>query len=362
MHNPKIAIVHDAFAVRGGAEKVAYFISNVFPDAPIYTTVYLKGKTFEELRGKKIITHPLGSLIKTEKQFKRLFPLWFFYFRSLNFDDFDIVLSSSTYLAKFIHPPRNGEHISYLHAPFRFIWNRSSYSQESLPYNSFLLRIIEKFSPYLQKTDYQLTNKIQKIVTNSVNMQESIIRIYNRDSTIIHPPVNLSHYFTDREDDFYLCVGRLVSHKRMDLAIEACNILKRKLIVVGDGLERKKLESLAGNTIQFRSNLNESEIKKLYATCKALIFPSNEDFGMVPIEVQASGRPVIAYRAGGALETVTEGVSGVFFNNQTVDDIIQSIIEFEKSVFSPEKIRSSVERFDFENFRHQYLTLLQTLQ
>jgi len=362
MYKPKIAIVHDAFAVRGGAEKVAYFISNVFPDAPIYTTVYLKGKTFEELRGKKIITHPLDSLIKTEMQFKSFFPLWFLYLRSLDFNDFDYVLSSSTYLAKYISPPKNGKHICYLHAPFRFIWNRSSYSQESLPYNSFLLRIIEKFLPYLQKTDYQLTNKISKIVTNGMNMQKSIQSIYNKESAIIHPPVNINEYFFEKPDDFYLCVGRLVSHKRIDLAIQACNALKRKLIIVGDGLERKKLESLAGNTIQFKSNLNDSEIKKLYATCKALIFPSHEDFGMVPIEVQASGRPVIACRAGGALETVTEGVSGVFFNNQTVDDIIQSIIEFEKSVFSPEKIRSSVERFDFENFRHQYLTLLQTLQ
>ena len=362
MYKPKIAIVHDAFAVRGGAEKVAYFISNVFPDAPIYTTVYLKGKTFEELRGKKIITHPLGSLIKTEMQFKSFFPLWFLYLRSLDFNDFDYVLSSSTYLAKYISPPKNGKHICYLHAPFRFIWNRSSYSQESLPYNSFLLRIIEKFLPYLQKTDYQLTNKISKIVTNGMNMQKSIQSIYNKESAIIHPPVNINEYFFEKPDDFYLCVGRLVSHKRIDLAIQACNALKRKLIIVGDGLERKKLESLAGNTIQFKSNLNDSEIKKLYATCKALIFPSHEDFGMVPIEVQASGRPVIACRAGGALETVTEGVSGVFFNNQTVDDIIQSIIEFEKSVFSPEKIRSSVERFGFENFRHQYLTLLQTLQ
>jgi len=362
MYKPKIAIVHDAFAVRGGAEKVAYFISNVFPDAPIYTTVYLKGKTFEELRGKKIITHPLDSLIKTEMQFKSFFPLWFLYLRSLDFNDFDYVLSSSTYLAKYISPPKNGKHICYLHAPFRFIWNRSSYSQESLPYNSFLLRIIEKFLPYLQKTDYQLTNKISKIVTNGMNMQKSIQSIYNKESAIIHPPVNINEYFFEKPDDFYLCVGRLVSHKRIDLAIQACNALKRKLIIVGDGLERKKLESLAGNTIQFKSNLNDSEIKKLYATCKALIFPSHEDFGMVPIEVQASGRPVIACRAGGALETVTEGVSGVFFNNQTVDDIIQSIIEFEKSVFSPEKIRSSVERFGFENFRHQYLTLLQTLQ
>lgn len=355
----KIAIVHDAFAVRGGAEKVAYYISKVFPEAPIYTTVYLRDKTFEELKDINIKSHFLSKLVRNEKQFKRMYPIWFLQMRSLNLNNFDIVLSSSTYLAKFIHPPKNGKHISYIHAPFRLIWNRESYSDGSLPLNPFFMKIIDKLIPYLQKQDFQYTQKIDKLVTNSKNMQQSIKKIYQKDVIIIHPPIEINQYYLDTPEDFYLCVGRLISHKRIDLVINACNHLKKKLVVVGDGLEKQNLVRLAGDTIRFINNVDDRTLKKLFATCKALIFPSHEDFGIVPIEVQASGRPVIAYKAGGVLETVTDEVSGVFFNNQSVDDIIQAIENFEKLDFSPEAIRLSVEKFDFEVFKDQYLSLTQ---
>jgi glycosyltransferase involved in cell wall biosynthesis len=359
MTKPKIAIIHDAFAVRGGAEKVAYFMSKVFPEAPVYTTVYLRDKTFEELKDVKIKSHFLSKLVQNEKQFKRLYPIWFLQMRSLHLNKFDYVLSSSTYLAKFIHTPKNGKHISYLHAPFRLIWNRQSYSDGSLPLNSFFMKVVDKLIPYLQKKDLHYTQKIDKLVTNSKNMQLSIEKIYQRDSTIIHPPIEINQYYIDTPEDFYLCVGRLISHKRIDLVIKGCNQLKRKLVIVGDGLEKMNWVAVAGETIQFVNNVDDRTLKKLFASCKALIFPSNEDFGIVPIEVQASGRPVIAFKAGGVLETVTDGVSGVFFNNQSVDDIIQAIEKFEKLDFSSDEIRSSVEKFDFEVFKNQYLSITQ---
>lgn len=355
----KIAIVHDAFAVRGGAEKVAYYISKVFPQAPVFTTVYLRDKTFEELKDLNIRTHILSKMIRNEKQFKRMFPIWYMQMRNLNFDQFDYVLSSSTYLAKFISPPQNGKHISYLHAPFRLLWNRKSYSGGSLPFNSSWMKLVDKFIPYLQKIDLKFTQKIDQILTNSKNMQASIKNIYQKDAKIIHPPIEINQFYTASPEDFYLCVGRLISHKRIDLVIKACKQLKRKLIIVGDGLEKPNLQAIAGDSIQFLNNIDDQTLKRLYATCQALIFPSFEDFGMVPIEVQASGRPVIAYKAGGALETVTEGVSGVFFINQTVDDIIQAIKIFEQSKFSPLEIRNSVQRFDFEIFKDQITTVIE---
>lgn len=358
MAKPKIAIVHDAFAVRGGAERLAFYISKVFPDAPLFTSVYLREKTFEELKDKKITTQPLASIVKNEKQFKSLFPIWFLQMRFSNFNEFDYLLTSSTYLAKFIPAPDNGKHICYLHTPFRFIWNRQSYTQESLPLNPISVKLIDNFLPTLQHFDYKFTHKINQIITNSKNMQTSINQVYGKDAKIIYPPVETNQYFIDKPQDFYLCVGRMISHKRLDLAIQACNVLKRKLVIVGDGLERPNLERIAGDSIQFHNNVDNLTLKKLYATCKALIFPSNEDLGMVPIEVQASGRPVIAYKAGGALETVREGVSGMFFENQSIDDIIQAIIDFENEEFSPNLIRASVQRFDFENFRNQYLELV----
>lgn len=357
----KIAIVHDAFAVRGGAEKVAYYLNKVFPQAPVFTTVYLRDKTFEELKDLNIRTHFLSKFIKNEKQFKRQFPFWFLQMRNLNFDQFDDVLTSSTYLAKFISPPKNGKHISYIHAPFRLLWNRGSYSDGSLPLSSSFMKLVDKLLPHLQKIDLNFTQKIDQILTNSKNMQTSIKNFYQKDAKIIHPPIEINQYYIAEPEDFYLCVGRLISHKRIDLVIKACNQLKRKLVIVGDGLEKPNLQAIAGETIQFMSNIDNDKLKQLYTTCKALIFPSLEDFGMVPIEVQASGRPVIAFKAGGVLETVTEGVSGVFFLNQTVDDIIQAIENFERSIFSPLEIRASVERFDFEIFKAQILSVMEEI-
>lgn len=355
----KIAIVHDAFAVRGGAEKVAYYLSRVFPNAPVFTTVYLRDKTFEELKDLNIRTHPLSKIISNEKQFKRLFPIWYMQMRNLNFNQYEHVLTSSTYLAKFISPPKNGKHVSYVHAPFRLLWNRKSYSEGSLPLNVSVMKLVDKFLPHLQKIDLNFTQRIDQILTNSQNMQASIKNIYQKNAKIIHPPIEIDKYYVEEPEDFYLCVGRLISHKRIDLVIKACNQLNRKLIIVGDGLEKPNLQAMAGNSILFMSNIDDRTLKKLYATCNALIFPSFEDFGMVPIEVQASGRPVIAFKAGGALETVTEGVSGIFFMNQTVDDIIQAINVFERMDFSPLAIRASVERFDFEIFKRQILSVME---
>jgi len=357
----KIAIVHDAFNIRGGAEKVAYYLSKVFPQAPVFTTVYLRDKTFEELKDINIRTHIFSKIINNEKQFKRLFPIWYVQMRKLNFDQYDYVLSNSTYLAKFVTPPKNGKHVCYLHAPFRLLWKRESYSEGSLPLNISLMKIVDKFLPSFQKIDLNFTQKIDRIISNSKNMHDAIKNIYNKDSIIIHPPIEIDKYFIEEPEDFYLCVGRLISHKRIDLVIKACNQLKRKLIVVGDGLEKPNLQAIAGDSIHFMSNIDDQALKKLYATCKALIFPSFEDFGMVPIEVQASGRPVIAYKAGGALETVTEGVSGVFFINQKVDDIIQAIEVFENSDFSPLVIRASMERFDFEIFKGKITSVVDSI-
>ncbi len=358
MSKLKIAIVHDAFVTKGGAERLAYYISKVFPDAPIFTSVHIKNLCFEELTTKNIHTHYLSNFIKNERQFKFLYPIWLIFMLNSKFDNFDIVLSSSSYLAKFISSPKSGKHICYLHNPFRFIWNRSSYTDDSLPYNSFLLKIIEKFLPNIQKFDFRYTSRIDHIITNSINMKNSINYIYNKDALVIHPPVEVNKYYLSDPQDYYLSVGRLISHKRLELVINACNRLNRKLIIIGDGPERKNLESISKPNIKFLGYVDNETLKKYYSTCKALIFPSNEDFGMVPIEVHASGRPVIAYESGGALETVKNEINGVFFKKQTVEDIENAIIQFEKMNFSQEIILNSVKRFDFSIFREKYQNLV----
>lgn len=356
--NQKIIIVHDAFVVKGGAERLALFLSNIFPDAPIVTSIYNPQTSYPELKQKKIYTHKLNGLIKHEKLFKQLFPIWFLYFFQKKFQNFDVVISSSTYLAKFISPTNSTKHFCYLHSPFRFLWNRSSYSIESLPFKAPLVKIIDNALPGLRKIDYRLTQRIDQLITNSKNMSNFIHKTYERKAEIIHPPIDIQQYSLGDPSDFYLCVSRLLSYKKIDIAIKACNQLNRKLIIIGDGLERNNLEKIAGSTIRFLGNVDETTLKKYYATCKALILPGIEDFGMVPVEVQASGRPVIAFKAGGALETIVEGESGLFFNNQSVDDVIHVIEDFERMEFSPEYIRSSVLRFDFKVFKQKILSII----
>ncbi|PKO17659.1 MAG: glycosyltransferase family 4 protein [Chloroflexi bacterium HGW-Chloroflexi-10] len=355
----KIAIIHDAFIVKGGAERLALHLSNLFPEAPIYTSVYQPKTTFSELKTKQIITHPFSRWVKSEKLFKQLYPLWFLYYFNVKLTEYELILSSSTYLAKYIQTPKNGQHICYMHSPFRFLWKRNSYTNNSLPFNSPIIQIIDRIIPSLQKIDFKLTQPIDQVITNSQNMANFIQTVYHKNAVIIYPPVDIQQYNIQNPQNFYLCVGRLISYKNIDLAIQACNQLKRKLVIIGDGFERNKLEAIAGNTITFLGKVDEETLKSMYATCKALIFPGVEDFGMVPIEVQASGRPVIAYRSGGVLETVTENETGIFFDDQNIDSLIQAIISFENRRFDPSFIRNSVQRFDLSIFEESIKTSLQ---
>jgi Glycosyltransferase len=343
----KIAIVADALVVPGGTEKVTLSLSNIFPGAPIFTSVYLPEATFPEFKTRKIFTMPLASRVKNERQFKRMFFWWYLNFSRLDLKGFDVVISSSCYLAKYIHPPGGVAHICYLQNPFRLIWKPSEYGLNSSPFGRLTTWFIKLFLPLAKVADKAKTRRIQHLVANSRNMADQFQKIYGMEAEVIYPPVRIDQYaIVTTPGDYYLCAGRLISHKRVDLAIEACNRLKRKLIVAGDGLERTALEKLGGDTVEFVGRVSDEQLRKLYSNCRALIFPSDEDFGMVPVEVQASGRPVIAYRSGGVLETVLENRTGIFFDNQEVDDVCAAILRCEGMNFDPALIRENVIRFD----------------
>jgi glycosyltransferase involved in cell wall biosynthesis len=343
----KIAIVGDALVVPAGTEKVTLSLSNIFPGAPIYTSVYLPEATFPEFKTRKIISMQLASRVKNERQFKRMFFWWYLNFSRLDFKGFDVVISSSSYLAKYINLPRGVPHICYLQNPFRLIWKPSEYGQNSSPFGMFTTSLIKFLVPLARVVDKSKTRRISHIVANSRNMADQIRNIYGLEPDVIYPPVSIDQYTVAKTPgDYYLCAGRLISHKRVDLAIEACNRLKRKLIVAGDGLEKTALQKMGGDTVEFVGRVSDEQLKQLYSNCRALIFPSDEDFGIVPVEVQASGRPVIAYRSGGVLETVLENRTGIFFDNQHVDDICTAILRFEEMQFDPKLIRENVMRFD----------------
>jgi glycosyltransferase involved in cell wall biosynthesis len=343
----KIAIVVDGLVVHAGTEKVSLFLSNIFPDAPIYTSVYLPENTFLELRSKKIITMPLASRVKNDRQYKRLFPWWYLNFSLLDLRGFDIIISSSSFLAKYINPPRGVPHICCLQNPFRFLWKPFEYSNQSFPFGHNIMAAIRFLIPLARKIDTTKTRQIRQVIANSRNMANQIRQIYGIEPEVVYPPIDVNQFsISGTPGDYYLYAGRLISHKRVDLAIQVCNRLKRKLVVAGDGSERSALEKLGGETVEFVGRVSDRDLNQLYSNCQALLFPSDEDFGLVPVEVQASGRPVIAYRSGGALETVIENKTGIFFDNQDVESLCAAIVRFETMDFNPKLIRKNALRFD----------------
>lgn len=348
----RIAIVHDALCTSGGAERFALELLAAFPKADFYTSVYLPGQTFPDFKNHHVRVLPMGGFIKAERQFKLLYLLWLLELRQLDFRNYDLVLSNSTYLAKFINPQKVKLHKSFIQAPFRLLWKPDSYSDDSLPTPQIVSPIVKKLVKYLRSWDISQTQKIKSIAANSQNMAREINKIYQREARVIYPPININK-FTDNSTagEYYLTVSRLISHKRIDLAVQACTMLGKRLVVVGDGPERFDLEKMAGPTVEFKGRVNEDDLINLYQNSKALIFPGEEDFGIVPLEAQACGRPVIAYGKGGLLETVVAGETGLFFYDQNPNSLVECIRIFEKKKFSSQNIRQHVSKFDVSAFR-----------
>lgn len=357
--NKRIAIIHDALCTSGGAERVALEMVRAFPNAELFTSVYLPALTFPEFHNLTIHTLPGSKWIKTDQQFKLTYLFWLYELRRQDFRAFDVVLTSSTYLAKFVNPTMVNKHKAYIHAPFRLLWNPESYSQESLPTSPLTSHIVMSFLDNLRKWDLQKTQQIDNIATNSQNMALAIKNVYDRFAQVINPPIDIKKFpLSETPGQYYLSVSRLISHKHVDLAIAACNALGRELVVVGDGPERARLESMAGSTIHFVGRVRDKKLISLYAGARALIFPSHEDFGIVPLEAQACGKPVLAFGNGGVLETVVEGVTGLFFSAQTVESIIDCMKQFETTEFDIKRIRTQAEKFDVPLFREKIQTFI----
>lgn len=357
----RLAIVHDSLCVSGGAERVALNMIKAFPEATFFTSVYLPEQTFAEFKTIDIHTLPLSKIAQSDRQFKLLYPLWLAELRRMKFKEFDAVLTTSTYLAKYIQPAEHGVHKSYIHAPFRLLWKPESYSDDSLPTPAGLRRLVNLAIPLLRKFDIRETQKITAIAANCQNIANEIHAIYRREARVIHPPVNVEDFpLAQGRGEYFLSVSRLISHKHVDIAIEACNCLGLELIIVGEGPERSRLEKLAGKTIHFVGKVEEQQLHELYCHARALIFPSHEDFGLVPVEAQACGRPVIAFGQGGVLETVKEGVTGNFFAEQSTASLLNCLERFDEARFNPAQIRKWIMQFDFAHFNEQIHDFIET--
>jgi len=351
----KIAIVHDYLNQYGGAERVVETLHEIFPNAPIYTSVYLPKNLPDSFKKMEIRTSFIQRLPFLNKHFKKYFLIYPFAFRNFNFSEYDIVLSSSSAYAKAIRVQPHTLHICYCHTPARFIWRYNQYMKKE-KVNIFIKKFIYYLTFLLRRWDMNSNKKVDFFIANSENVKNRIRDIYNQDSKVIYPLVETNKFFIAPEiQSYFLVVSRLNAYKRLDIAIEAFNKLKLPLRIIGDGPYQKHLESMAKSNIRFLGKVNEKVLIRDYAYCQALIFPGEEDFGMIPVEAQASGRPVIAYAKGGALETVIEGITGIFFKKQAVDSLIGAIRRFEriKNNFDPKKIRENAIRFDKKIFQEK---------
>lgn len=363
----KIAIIHDELMRRGGGEQVALCFHKAFPDAPLYTSVYQPNNTYPEFKKVNIITSWYQKIVKSEKLMKWFFfPIGMWAMKQLKVEGFDVVLISTTYSGKFIKIAPNTLVITYCYTPFRLAWNPTSYSE----YNNSkgLYRWLFNKAVYALKTkDLQNSIRTDFFLAMTEETRDRIIDAYSPKNKIIKipPPVNIANfYISECIGDYYLVVSRLEFYKKVDLVIDTFNKLGYKLIIVGNGSKKGELMKRANDNITFLQGVDSVSLSKLYAECKALIFPQHEDYGITPLEANASGRPVIAYGAGGVLETMipykgnSKQATAIFFRKQEVSNLVEAVKLSEQLFFDPHFIRNNAEKFQESLFIEKIKTFV----
>ena len=355
----RVALVHDYLFEAGGAEYVAGVLCRLFPDAPLYTSLLDPNTLTPDFASHDIRTSFMRHLAHQKRFAKALLPLYPFAFRSFDFRAYDLVVSSSSGFAKDIRVPAGVRHVCYCHTPAHFIWDLDTYARSHASGGPPLELLATPLVPALKAWDRATARTVDAFVANSAHTRARISQVYGRDATVIYPPVDLRMWQpSDELDDSFLVVSRLQPYKRIDLAVRACTALELPLRVVGDGPDRERLQALAGPTISFEGRVPLDALRQRYARCQALILPGSEDLGLTALEAQASGRPVIALRAGGALETVAEDVSGAFFDHPDTDALVNVLRDFNPRAFDPLAIRAHAATFDIGVFGQRLLELL----
>jgi glycosyltransferase involved in cell wall biosynthesis len=359
----RVALVHDWLTGMRGGERVLDELAALFPDADLYTLVHVAGATSPRIERLRIHASPLSRLPGAPRHYRKLLPLFPWAIERFELPPVDVVISSSHAVAKGIRPPRGAVHLCYCFTPMRYVWDQA---------DAYLGRGLRRWvaAPLvarLRRFDVRTStpDRVHRFVAISRCVQERIRRHYHRDSTIVYPPVDTEWLQPDGAppDDFYLLVGGFVPYKREDLAIEAFRRLGRPLVVAGDGPLRARLAAGAPPNVRFLGRVSDDELARLYARCRALVYPQDEDFGIVAVEAQACGRPVIAFARGGARDTVAPlgggaaDPTGVWFDEQTPDALASAVLRFEgaEAAFDSKAIRAHAERFGAERFRREIL-------
>ncbi len=355
----KIAIVCDWLTTMGGAERVIAGLHQLFPNAPIYTSLY-NSKTIRGFENAYIITSKLQYIPGAKRHHQWVFPFMPSAFERFDMSSYDIVISSSHSCAKGIITKPNTLHVSYCHTPMRYAWDNSIRYIKEYHANKIAKIAAPFFIHKLRMWDRLSAERVDEFIANSHHVQKRIQKFYRRPSSIIYPFIEAKNFRYDRpREDFYLAVGRLTSYKKFDLLIEAFNELGLPLKIVGTGGSYPLLKKMAHKNIEFLGYVDDAMRNELYQKAKALLFPQEEDFGITPLEAMASGCPIIAYGKGGALETIVDGSTGIFFKEQLKDSLVAAVRKCEDKKWNASIIRLQAEKFDKGIFHQKILQFLE---
>jgi glycosyltransferase involved in cell wall biosynthesis len=353
----RVALVHDYLTQYGGAERVLDALHELYPDAPVFTSVLDLGALPEHYQTWEIRESGMARLPGVNRYHRALLPLYPPAFRGFHdqLKDFDVVLSDSSAWAHHARGRDDALHLCYCHSPARFLHRDANYLEPAkLPKPATLL--LPPVLAGLRTLDQRAARQVDTYVANSRTVADRISRAYDRNACVVYPPVDIERFVADEPvetEPWFLAVSRLVPHKRIDLAVEACTRVGIPLKVVGTGRAMEDLQGRAGPTVEFLGWQSDASVADLLRKCQAFILPGAEDFGITAVEAQAAGRPVIAYGAGGALESVIDGETGLFFTEPTVHSLQQAMERFARTTWNPEHIRANAQRYSRSRFQQE---------
>jgi len=353
----RVALVHDHLAQDGGAEKVLRVLAEMYPSADIYTLLYEKRQADQYFSGRVIKTSFIQRVPGGVKHYQWFLPWMPLAVEFFDLTDYDLVISDASAFAKGVITGIDVPHICYCHTPTRYLWDYTHRYIAELKYNKFLKKIVSLCLNYLRVWDYQAASRVDYFVANSQLVQKRIKKYYKRQSEVIYPPVEVDNFKVgEGEGEYFLIGGRVVTYKRFDLVVEVFRELGWPLKIFGEGIDLSRLKKMAKGAynIEFLGRVSDSEKAELYQHCRAFLNPQEEDFGITVVETMACGRPVIAYGRGGALETVVDGKTGVFFQDQTKESLTEALHRFEQLSFDTSVIRYQAEQFSRQHFEAQF--------
>ena len=355
----RMALVHDWLNQIGGAEDVLESLVEMYPGAPVYTSMYAPDVMPPAYRSWDIRVTWMNRLPGIHRHHQPYLPLYPFAFQGLDLRGYDLVLSNKSGFCHGVRVPPGATHICYCLTPTRYVWNLRDYGRrEQLPAlaNALLPPVIA----LLRQWDYAAAQRVHHFIAISTEIQARIRHLYGRESVVIPPPVDTSSFQpAPKHEDYFLILSRLIPYKRIDLAIAAFNELGLPLVIAGEGRDRARLQALARSNITFLGRVDDARRAELMARCRGFIFPGLEDFGIAPVQAQAAGRPAIAFAGGGALDTVMDGVTGLLFRQPTGASLAEAVRRFDDSQFDPATIRQFALQFDTQVFKQQMAAFIE---